>query len=577
MKSKILLLTTMLASAGFAFAQTIEYGGVTFELLKGDENVNVTYKGYVGERTEEETANHYGNWIEVKKASTQTITGQKRQVNVKAIAIDKQAVAGSKMHQILKWSNPSQSPKEVTLETSRTTINDFGVVAWDNEPDYEHIVRTDDPDYNTYYTLCERAIELGEPLTPGYLAFTSISPKDKNGAPIHDDLYYLEEVFIVDKKDKDGNIIYKNGKPVQERRYEYTCITEVKGSVSEKITWDQCTDELTPTEISDDLKWDVTTSGKVGVVTGIVNQARIQEAIARGERNFDFTGALVLGSVNVNVPANKLAYFPQYRDDEEETSFNATGTNIVKGTQCANYIIKDNGEEIYVNKGFTASNATYERDFKAGTYGTIVLPFMAVNTNETFERLARLNNYDAVANKISCITDVSIGANTPYLVQINSNADGIYETDAKVVATGNPKSGVYNGLQLVGSYAPIAGSALTNNYIFSTTGVIGRLNVNSTLKPGRCYFNYTPASSSSAKITNATIEIMDEEGSIVDFIAPNFDEEATDIDGVVENSKVVSVQYISANGQISNAPVKGMNLVKKTYADGTVETTKVAY
>lgn len=576
MKSKILLLTAMLASASFASAQTIEYGGVTFELLKGDENVKVTYKGYVGERIEEETANHYGNWIEVRKASTQTITGQKRQVNVKAIAVDKQAVAGSKMHQILKWSNPSQSPKEVELSTSKIGINDFGTIAFDNAPEYTHIINWDDPDYETYYTLCDKAIELGVNLKPGYQI--TAAAKDDSGVDICEDLYYFEKVNVVTEKDEQGNIIYiRPGRPQQTTTYVYTCITEVKGSISEKITWDQCTDELTPTEISDDLEWNVTTSGKVGVVTGIVNQARIEEAIARGERNFDFTGALVLGGVNMDVPANKLAYFPQYRDDEEELNFNATGTNIVKGGQCAKYLIKDNGKEIYVNKGFTAGEATYERDFKAGTYGTIVLPFMAVNTNETFERLARLNGYDAVANKISCITDVSIGANTPYLVQINSNADGIYETDAKVVPTGNPKSGVYSGLQLAGSYTPIDGSALTNNYIFSTTGVIGRLNVKSTLKPGRCYFNYTPASSSSAKITNATIEIMDEEGSIVDFIAPNFDEEATDIDGVVENSKVVSVQYISVNGQISNAPVKGMNLVKKTYADGTVETSKIAY
>lgn len=577
MKSKILLLTTMLASASFASAQTIEYGGITFELLKGDENVNVTYKGYVGERIEEETANYYGNWIEVRNASTQTITGQKRQVNVKAIAVDEQAVAGSKLHQILKWSNPSQSPNEVMLSTTSTHINDFGVIAYENIPDYTHIVDTSDPDWLTYYQLCDKAQQKGINIRMGYLI--TDEQVDKSGAPISPYLYYYVDPQIVDAVDENGNQLWvvPGVVPQKTTKNIYTCIWEVKGSVSEKITWDQCTDELTPTEISDDLEWNVTTSGKVGVVTGIVNQARIEEAIARGERNFDFTGALVLGGVNVDVPANKLAYFPQYRDDEEELNFNATGTNIVKGGQCAKYLIKDNGKEIYVNKGFTAGEATYERDFKAGTYGTIVLPFMAVNTNETFERLARLNGYDAVANKISCITDVSIGANTPYLVQINSNADGIYETDAKVVPTGNPKSGVYSGLQLAGSYTPIDGSALTNNYIFSTTGVIGRLNVNSTLKPGRCYFNYTPASSSSAKITNATIEIMDEEGSIVDFIAPNFDEEATDIDGVVENSKVVSVQYISANGQISNAPVKGMNLVKKTYADGTVETTKVAY
>ena len=46
---------------------------------------------------------------------------------------------------------------------------------------------------------------------------------------------------------------------------------------------------------------------------------------------------------------------------------------------------------------------------------------------------------------------------------------------------------------------------------------------------------------------------------------------------VMWSGEVVSVQYISANGQVSNEPFSGINLVKKTFEDGSVETSKVVF
>ena len=92
------------------------------------------------------------------------------------------------------------------------------------------------------------------------------------------------------------------------------------------------------------------------------------------------------------------------------------------------------------------------------------------------------------------------------------------------------------------------------------------------MKPGRCYLTREDPDNF-AKIADATIEIMDEDGSVEIVEA---DEAVTAIDGVV-NGEVVSVQYISVNGQVSNQPFSGINLVKKTFEDGSVETSKVVF
>lgn len=566
MKSKILLLTTMLASAGFAFAQqTVNRSGITYQILEGSNNVQIEEDGDLVEEKPVSITYSANDGILIQDETYQYISNQKRRVNVKAIAINDASKV--KPGQILSWESAAPRPQTTIIENFETSLSDFGTSPQQNGTLEYNITKNEK--YYIYEKVCQRARKaekFSDKIFKGKedenSEFPSVTAEfDERGVAIHPDLYYYKDFKIQEMNF--GGVTYRVQIDV------FRLIENTNGGIYLKQELTNCYDVYTPSEIANDIAWNVTTSGKIGMVTGIVNNKRIAEAVARGERNFDFTGATILGEVNVDVPANKLAYFTK--------TTTAAGTNVVYGALSDKYLIKDNGEEIYVSKAFTADEAIYERNFNAGSYATLVLPFKAENTGEIFERQAKLDGYDATANKISCIMTETLAANVPYLIQISSDATEINEINASIQKTGSPKSSVYNGLQLVGTYAPIAGTALTNNYIFSTTGVIGRLKASSTLKPGRCYFNYTPASSSSAKIDNATIEIRDEEGSIIDFIAPNFDEEATDIDGVVENSKVVSVQYISVNGQVSNEPVKGMNLVKKTYANGTVETSKVTY
>ncbi len=570
MKSKILLLTTMLASAGFAFAQqTVNRSGITYQILEGSNNVEIEEEGDVIIERPVNITYSANDGIVIQDETYKYISNQQRRVNVKAIAINDASKV--KPGQILSWESATPRPQTTLIEDFATSLSDFGTSPLQNGTS-EYVINKNTEKYKIYEKVCLKAREESK-FSDKLFKGDEISGKlDTRKVNIHPDLYYYKDFEMGDLVIGGQPVINpETNEPYQVAIAVYRLIENTNGGIYEKQELTSCYDIYTPTEIANDIAWNVTTSGKIGMVTGIVNNKRIAEAVARGERNFDFTGATILGEVNVDVPANKLAYFTK--------TTTAAGTNVVYGALSDKYLIKDNGEEIYVSKAFTADEATYERNFSAGTYGTLVLPFKSENTGLLFERQGRFTGYDPAENKISCTLAETMSANVPYLIQISTDATEINETNATVQPTGAPKSGTFNNAQFIGTFQPISGnsSTLANAYVVSTAGVFGKLKQTSTLKPGRCYFNYA-GTIASAKIDNATIEFMDEEGSIIDIITPNFDgEEATDIDGIITNSNVVSVQYISVNGQVSNEPVKGMNLVKKTYADGTVETSKVTY
>ena len=575
MKSKILLLTTMLASASFAFAQTtgsqkVYYNDVTFEILEGEANNKITTPGTVAERTPREIANQYGKTISVEITRYKNIYNQRRQINVKAVSIDTENV---KAGQILSWESSALVPEEVQIENYDTNIGQFGVDFEDN-PNNKYIVYTDDPDYLKYKEICEKASQ--GTINPVKLFLGTDIPEeqakyDASGVRINKSLYYFRETLLYNVTDENGNPIYdEDGDQVQRREYKFTPITRTTGGITEQTTMFNCMDVYTPTEISDALAWNVTTSGKVGIVSGVVNNARITEAVARNERNFDFANALVLGEININVPANKLAYFPE--------GTKATGTNIVIDLNCNNYLTKDNGEEIYVKEGFTAKRATYERKFTPNTYGTIVLPF-AASTDQNdpfFEKLAQLTGYDPSTDVLTFTnTYESIVANRPYLYRLQDEApESIKAINVNVGTTPSKvASGTYNGATMYGTFQKLSYAQIQGKFGISADGGIVNAKEGASLKPGRAYLDLPPFPANSAK--TFTIELVDEDGSyeLIE-VTPS---ETTAIEGTIADAKVVSTQYIAIDGTVSTTPHKGMNIVKKTLEDGTIQTSKVAF
>ena len=549
MRKKLLLLSTAFATcASITFAQEnpVVKDGITYSVT----NTTIEYSGNIANSPSNQTSiTTFDNGVGVSIVRIQTISGQKRNVILKATAIDETI---AKPGQIISWSEDADQPQDGIIMDYNTNINQFGTEP-DEDNGFAYEVRTDDSKYKLYVDACQKAIDYGKDLVLG--STIASGTEDTDGFEVHPALYYK-----VKRKKVNGTITYS-----------YEAVTTTTGGYTETTQYlNGCVDTYYPTTIDAEVGYNVS-EGKVGVVTGVVNNARMEDIIAGNARNYDFTGAIIFGEINQTVPVNKLAYF----EADTKLKKGAPTTNIVVGAQCADYQIRDNGEEIYVKDSFFSSKSEYRRSFTNDTYGSIVLPFTVSSTSNTFVKQAKLTNYVASENKLTFTSAESIAPNTPYMFKVLSTVVGesTLSGAGEVVKTEEAKSQKIEGAQFVGTFEGLTAEIASQVYVIGAVGKIGR--TTKALKPGRCYLTREDPDNF-AKIENATIEIIDEDGSIETVKVDKIDEDVTAIDGVV-NGEVVSVQYISANGQVSSEPFSGINLVKKTFEDGSVETSKVVF
>ena len=387
-----------------------------------------------------------------------------------------------------------------------------------------------------------------------------IIKKDKDGIAVCSDLYYA-------KTSKAG---------------DWMPILNVDGDYATGVTYSNSFITYNPVGIADNCdSYTITGDGKVGYVHGVVDDGKVEEILSNTNYtylNYDFTDVSILGSVATDIIDNRIAYFNKNTD--------VTGQNIVVGTTCESYVIADNGQEIYVDRPFSAEVSKYKRTFSPDSYGTIVLPFTVNGTSNIFVKQAKLTGYvpspdneSSITNKLTFTSTESIVPNTPYLFKTLSTVAGesifFGDTNGTVKATEEAKSANYNGAQFIGTFEGLSADEASNVYVVGMVGGVGKIGkTKKALKPGRCYFTYNATGNNAKEMDNVTIEIIDEDGSIE---TVDVDKTVTAIDGVVNNSEVVSVQYISTNGQISSEPFSGINLVKKTFEDGSEETSKVIF
>lgn len=428
----------------------------------------------------------------------------------------------------------------------------------------EYLVEQNDA-YSKYQAVCAKAMEIrpdlictGDDLKDGNIFDDPIN-EDDDDVPVVRALYYMLA--------RNGSVIVP--------------ILETTGVWAEGITYSNSYVTYNPVGIVDGYKsYEVTGNGKVGYVHGVVDDGKVEEILSNTNYtylNYDFTDVSILGSVATDIIDNRIAYFNKNTD--------VTGQNIVVGTTCESYVIADNGQEIFVNKSFAAEESKYRRTFTPDSYGTIVLPFTVSSTGNIFVKQAKLTGYvpgpeneSEITNKLTFTSTEAIAPNTPYLFKALSTVSGesiFYgETNGTVKATEEAKSANYNGAQFIGTFEGLSAEDASNVYVVGMVGGVGKIGkTKKALKPGRCYFTYNATGNNAKEMENVTIEIIDEDGSVE---TVDVDKTVTAIDGVV-NGEVVSVQYISANGQISNEPFSGINLVKKTFEDGSVETSKVIF
>ena len=368
----------------------------------------------------------------------------------------------------------------------------------------------------------------------------TVIDEDDDGVEIVDELYYMNF-----------------------RRNKFLPILNIDGDYARGTIYNNCYATYNPVGIVDGYEtYTVTGDGKVGFVHGVVDDGKVEEILSSTNYtylNYDFTDVSIIGSVATDIIDNRLAYFNKNTD--------VTGQNIVVGTTCESYVIADNGQEIYVNKAFSTEQSQYRRTFTPDSYGTIVLPFSVNNTGSMFVKQAVLTDYDSNENKLTFTSSAMIAPNTPYLFKALSTVSGESRfygpVNGTVEATTEAKSPKYDGAQFIGTFEGLSAEDASNVYVVGMVGGVGKIGkTKNALKPGRCYF--TREVNTNASAFNPTVVFIDEDGS------------ATAIDSVA-TEETVSVQYLSVNGQISSQPFSGVNIVKKTFKDGSVKTSKVVF
>lgn len=180
-----------------------------------------------------------------------------------------------------------------------------------------------------------------------------------------------------------------------------------------------------------------------------------------------------------------------------------TGNNVVKGTECANFVLTD-GQSFNAPEGFTANQITYKRttatstDEKDEVY-TFVLPFTftADKVNGTVYKLAGVNG--GVLDFASVEGSTELKANRPYLV-VSKGAELLKNEglSGEVLATDNLTNEVNNGVAMVGAYeaTPVTSDGNENWYGYNAKGEFAKATTG-TINPFRAAIKSTGIAPSS--------------------------------------------------------------------------------
>lgn len=559
MRKKLLLLAAVLsASASITFAQekTVysDDNNITYT-YSANSDVTITAQGQSSLDSENNRENIIlGSTLSIDYVAYTRVANRNRDIKLTVSDINNYSILPS---QLQSFTRAVVSSEDLTNDDLNTTLSSF---ATDNRLNYPRTQRNNLPPsemyykirqntnaekaaYATYQNACEKARTRGLYVYTGAELLEEGVDFDLYHMQINEGLYYIDAPNAVD----------------------VILIDATTGNWKEGTTYLNCTDNFIPTYIGSNIPLpNVDGDGKVGYVSGVVDNGKVEEILANTSYayvNYDFTNASVLGTISANINDNRIAYF-----NEGVNVSNTGGQNIVVGNYCRSYVISDNNQEIYVSKAFSTEQSQYRRTFTPDSYGTIVLPFSVNNTGSMFVKQAVLTDYDSNENKLTFTSSAMIAPNTPYLFKALSTVSGesiFYgPVNGTVEATTEAKSPKYDGAQFIGTFEGLAAPAegVSNYYVVGSTGKIGK--TTKSLKPGRCYF--TREVNTNASGFNPTVVFIDEDGS------------ATAIDSVA-TEETVSVQYLSVNGQISSQPFSGVNIVKKTFKDGSVKTSKVVF
>lgn len=340
----------------------------------------------------------------------------------------------------------------------------------------------------------------------------------------------------------------------------YTKVTLKDGNISKigdkkvlnatvKIKWymTDAYDEATVTNITATITampFTTTTSedGKTLTVTGDVAADLVSLVVPTDAdvNAIDLTGANLEKVMATSAFGVKNSNTLFYVNAEEN---NLTGNNVVKGTECDNFVLTD-GQSFNAPEGFTAKQITYKRATVASTdekdeVYTFVLPFTftADKVNGTVYELSGVNA--GVLDFTSVEGSMELKANRPYLVV--SNGTQLLNASAfsgEVVATGDLTNEVYGGVTMVGAYevTPITSDA--SWYGYNAKGEFVKA-TSGTINPFRTAIKSTGSQSSFALKLDGTVT------GIVNLENPNAKVDVYTISGVCVRKNVPAASALN--------------------------------
>ena len=508
MRKKLLLLTAVLsASASITFAQekTVysDDNNITYTYSENSD-VTITAQGQSSLDSENNRENIIlGSTLSIDYVSYTRVANRNRDIKLTVSDINDYSILPS---QLQSFTRAVVSGEDLTNDDLNTTLSSF---ATDNRLNYPRYQRNNLPPsemyykirqntnaekaaYATYQNACEKARTRGLYVYTGAELLEEGVDFDLYHMQINEGLYYIDAPNAVD----------------------VILIDATSGNWKEGTTYLNCTDNFIPTYIGSNIPLPTTTASdedsKVGIVSGLVNNGLVKEILANDDYkylNFDFTNANIIGSVATDIHDNRIAYFAKNTD--------ATGQNIVVGSTCESYVISDNGQEIFVNKAFSAGESQYKRTFTHDTYGTIVLPFSVSNPGKIFERQAVFTGYSSAENKMTFTCTSMIAPNTPHLFKVLPTVTGESTlsgpVNGTVEKTAEAKSPIFEGAQFAGTFEGLRAENVSKVYVVGAVGKIGR--TTKALKPGRCYFTREVPDNFASSFGGATIEFIDEDGT----------------------------------------------------------------
>lgn len=239
-----------------------------------------------------------------------------------------------------------------------------------------------------------------------------------------------------------------------------------------------------------------TTSEENGIlkVTGKIATAS-GAAYVKGESTanvIDLTGATLLAEGLKTSDFSAEANNTLYKIADGQT---LAGNNVIQNGTCKTLVLTD-GLTFNAPEGFTATNVTFNREFKAGNLSTVVLPFYfdAADVNGTVYKLESVENGVLSFKSVEGTAD----ANVPYLVK--TGGDNLFKkslTNATVAQTPETveNSIAGTGVTHVGNFGEtmeITSDNQTSWYGYNKNGSFVKVK-SGTIKPFRTAINSTSA------------------------------------------------------------------------------------